>query len=499
MGNEVLIVDDEVDIRMLITGVLQDEGYETCDAGDSDSALELLRRRRPSLVVLDIWLENSVLDGMQILRAVKQETPATPVVMISGHGNIETAVNAIKLGAYDFIEKPFKSDRLLLVVQRAIEAARLRSENEELRLRIGQTSDLIGSSHWYHQVSQAIRKVAPTGSRVLITGPAGAGKEVVARQLHSCSHRATAPFVALNCATMHPDRLEPELFGSEPDRADGDGSSKIGTFEKAHGGTLFLDEVADMPMETQGKIVRVLQEQTFQRVGGDKRIAVDVRVIAATNKDLQAAIADGTFREDLFFRLSVIPVRVPPLRDRREDIPALVKHFSDLFAAEGGRARRFTTAALDLLQRHPWRGNIRELKNAVERALIMAPGDHIDAVDLRNLVPNAPALDTVAPAATSGESLPARDVEPVRDEWTPSSASPESGSVAEPSPPTRPDAAPRPTTLREFKEQAEREFLVEKLREHHWNISRTAEVIGTPRSNLYKKLEQYSISQEHDG
>jgi two-component system nitrogen regulation response regulator NtrX len=456
MANEVLIVDDEADIRMLITGILQDEGYETCDAGDSERALELLRQRRPSLVVLDIWLENSTLDGMEILSAVKQEWPATPVVMISGHGNIETAVNAIKLGAYDFIEKPFKSDRLLLVVQRAIEAARLRSENEELRLRIGQTSDFIGSSHWYHQVSQAIRKVAPTGSRVLITGPAGAGKEVVARQLHSCSHRATAPFVALNCATMHPDRLEPELFGTEPGLLDGEAGT-VGTFEKAHGGTLFLDEVADMPMETQGKIVRVLQEQTFQRVGGDKRIAVDVRVIAATNRDLPGLISDGRFREDLFYRLNVVPIEVPALRERREDIPELVTCFMERAAENAGLPpRALSDDALAALRAYEWPGNVRQLRNVIEWVLIMAPG---------------------------------RPQDPVRPDMLP----PEIGASALASLPSETGEEIMSLPLREAREVFERKYLEAQVMRFGGNISRTASFVGMERSALHRKLRSLGV------
>jgi two-component system nitrogen regulation response regulator NtrX len=456
MANEILIVDDEADIRMLITGILQDEGYETCDAGDSERALELLRQRRPSLVVLDIWLENSTLDGMEILSAVKQEWPATPVVMISGHGNIETAVNAIKLGAYDFIEKPFKSDRLLLVVQRAIEAARLRSENEELRLRIGQTSDFIGSSHWYHQVSQAIRKVAPTGSRVLITGPAGAGKEVVARQLHSCSHRATAPFVALNCATMHPDRLEPELFGTEPGLLDGEAGT-VGTFEKAHGGTLFLDEVADMPMETQGKIVRVLQEQTFQRVGGDKRIAVDVRVIAATNRDLPGLISDGRFREDLFYRLNVVPIEVPALRERREDIPELVTCFMERAAENAGLPpRALSDDALAALRAYEWPGNVRQLRNVIEWVLIMAPG---------------------------------RPQDPVRPDMLP----PEIGASALASLPSETGEEIMSLPLREAREVFERKYLEAQVMRFGGNISRTASFVGMERSALHRKLRSLGV------
>ncbi|HEY9538645.1 MAG TPA: sigma-54 dependent transcriptional regulator [Kiloniellaceae bacterium] len=457
MANEILIVDDEADIRMLITGILQDEGYETCDAGDSDGALELLRQRRPSLVVLDIWLENSALDGMEILSTVKQESPATPVVMISGHGNIETAVNAIKLGAYDFIEKPFKSDRLLLVVQRAIEAARLRSENEELRLRIGQTSDFLGSSPWFHHVSQAIRKVAPTGSRVLITGPAGAGKEVVARQLHSCSHRATAPFVALNCATMHPDRLEPELFGVEPGLLEGDGIGKIGTFEKAHGGTLFLDEVADMPMETQGKIVRVLQEQTFQRVGGDKRVAVDVRVIAATSRDLPGLIAEGRFREDLFYRLNVVPIEVPALRERREDIPEMVAQFMERAAENAGLPpRALSDDALAALRAYDWPGNVRQLRNIIEWVLIMAPGRPQDPVR-PDMLP--PEIGASAPA-----SLPGENGEEIMS-----------------------------LPLREAREVFERQYLEAQVMRFGGNISRTASFVGMERSALHRKLRSLGV------
>ncbi len=460
MASEILIVDDEVDIRMLITGILQDEGYATRDAGDSDTALEMLRQRRPDLVILDIWLQNSALDGMEILEAIKQEYPALPVVMISGHGNIETAVNAIKLGAYDFIEKPFKSDRLLLIVQRAIEAARLRSENEELRLRIGQGEELIGSSHWHQQVSQAIRKVAPTGSRVLITGPAGAGKEVVARQLHACSHRAAEPFVALNCATMHPDRLEPELFGVAPGFEDGDTAGKTGTFERAHGGTLFLDEVADMPLETQGKIVRVLQEQTFQRVGGDSRIAVDVRVIAATNRNLPSLIAEGQFREDLFYRLNVVPISVPALRERREDIPALVAHFMTRAAESAGLPpRRLSDDALAALRAYDWPGNVRQLRNVIEWVLIMAPGSAQDSVR-PDMLP--PEIGASSPASLPGET----------------------GETGE-------EIMSLP--LREAREVFERKYLEAQVMRFGGNISRTATFVGMERSALHRKLRSLGV------
>ena len=457
MGEDILIVDDEVDIRMLITGVLEDEGYKTRDAGDSDTALELLRQRRPALVILDIWLQNSALDGMEILSVIKEEYPQLPVVMISGHGNIETAVSAIKIGAYDFIEKPFKSDRLLLIVQRAIEAARLRSENEELRLRIGQGEDLIGTSPWYHHVSQAIRKVAPTGSRVLITGPAGAGKEVIARQLHASSHRAAAPFVALNCATMHPDRLEPELFGVAPGQDDGDGSGKTGTFERAHGGTLFLDEVADMPLETQGKIVRVLQEQTFQRVGGDIRVAVDVRVIAATNRELSELIAAGLFREDLFYRLNVVPIEVPALRERREDIPALVSYFMERAAESAGLPpRRLSDDALAALRAYDWPGNVRQLRNVIEWVLIMAPGGPQDTVRPDMLPPEI--------GASSPASLPGETGEEIMS-----------------------------LPLREAREVFERKYLEAQVMRFGGNISRTASFVGMERSALHRKLRSLGV------
>src|ERR1700704_4677158 len=325
MAHDILIVDDEADIRMLIGGVLKDEGYATREAGDSAQALAAIHGRQPTLVILDIWLQGSERDGSAILRQLRAEMPAGPGVRISGHGTIETAVEAIKIGAYDFIEKPFKAPRLLLLIARAIEAAQLRRENAELKLRAGGELDLVGASPAINQLRQQIERVAPTGSRVLISGAPGSGKEVVGRLLHVRSRRSQGPFVPINCATMRPDRLEIELFGCE---AGNNGEPrKVGTFERAHGGTLFLDEVADMPLETQGKIVRALQEQTFERVGGSRRVEVDVRVVASSNRELSGEISAGRFREDLFYRLNVVPIRVPPLRDRREDIPLLARHF----------------------------------------------------------------------------------------------------------------------------------------------------------------------------
>src|ERR1700687_6073053 len=336
MAHDILIVDDEADIRMLIAGVLKDEGFATREAADSSEALAAIQARQPTLVILDIWLQGSGLEGIEILKQLHVDMPSVPVVMISGHGTIETAVEAIKIGAYDFLEKPFKSDRLLLVVERAIEAAQLRRENEELKLRAGGDLDLVGASAAANQLRQQIERAAPTGSRVMITGPPGAGKEVVGRLLHLRSRRSKGPFVPVNCATMRPERLEIELFGTET-RIDG-APRKVGTFERAHGGTLFLDEVADMPLETQGKIVRVLQEQTFERVGGSSRVEVDVRVVASSTRELGSEISAGRFREDLFYRLSVVPIRVPPLRDRREDIPLMARHFM----ARSSEAARLT-------------------------------------------------------------------------------------------------------------------------------------------------------------
>ncbi len=458
MAREILIIDDESDIRMLITGILRDEGFETRDAADSDAALQEIRVRRPSLVILDIWLKNSRLDGLELLGAIKREHPSLPVVMISGHGTIETAVSAIQQGAYDFIEKPFKADRLLLIVERAIEAARLRSENEELRLRAGPEQGLIGSSPTIHQLRQAIAKVAPTGSRVLITGPAGAGKEVVARQLHEASRRANGPFVALNCATMNPDRLETELFGTEAGVEGPDAPGKIGTFERAHGGTLLLDEVADMPLETQGKIVRVLQDQSFERVGGDWLVEVDVRVIASTNRDLPKLISEGRFREDLYYRLNVVPIPVPSLRERRSDIPMLVEHFMARAADSAGLApRKISNDALAALQGYDWPGNVRQLRNVIDWILIMAPGDADDPVAPEMLPPD---ISSIAPATLRSEA----------------------------------GTEIMALSLRDAREMFERQYLEAQITRFSGNISRTANFVGMERSALHRKLRSLGIS-----
>ena len=435
MAHDILIVDDEADIRMLIAGVLKDEGYATREAADSAETLRELQARQPTLVILDIWLQDSELDGIAILRQLRVEMPSVPVVMISGHGTIETAVEAIKIGAYDFIEKPFKSDRLLLIIARAIETALLRRENEELKLRAGGDLNLVGSSLATNQLRQQIERVAPTGSRVLIAGAPGVGKEVVGRLLHARSRRSGGPFVAVNCATMHPDR-----------------------FERAHGGTLFLDEVADMPIETQGKIVRVLQEQTFERVGGSNRVEVDVRVVASTNRELGGEIAAGRFREDLFYRLNVVPIRVPSLRDRREDIPLLARHFMER-AAEAARLspRDFGEDALAALQSYSWPGNVRQLRNVVDWLLIMAPGDPRESVHAEHL-PNE--ITAIAPTVVK---------------W-------DKGSEIMTLP------------LRDAREVFEREYLLAQVTRFAGNISRTAAFVGMERSALHRKLKSLGVA-----
>src|SRR3954468_13622399 len=375
MAYDILIVDDEPDIRLLIDGILRDEGYETRGAGDADAAIAAFRVRRPSLVILDVWLQGSRLDGLGLLEAFHSEEPQVPVVMISGHGTIETAVAAIQQGAYDFIEKPFKSDRLLLVVRRALEAAALERENAELRLRAGPETSLTGDSPSTSGLRAGIERVAPTGSRVLISGPAGSGKEVVARMIHARSRRADGPFVVLNCATLAPARFEEELFGLEAGTDPVSSPRRAGVLERAHGGTLLLDEVSDMPLETQGKIVRALQDQTFERLGGSARVKVDVRVLSTTNRDLQAEIAAGRFREDLYYRLAVVPVRIPALRERREDVPTLAKFFIERSAETSGMpGRELSTDAVTALQAYDWPGNVRQLRNLMDWLLIMAPG-----------------------------------------------------------------------------------------------------------------------------
>ncbi len=463
MANEILIVDDEPDIRMLIEGILEDEGYTVRQAGDSDAALAAFRMRRPSLVILDIWLQGSRLDGLGILKALLTEEPHVPVVMISGHGTIETAVAAIQLGAYDFIEKPFKSDRLLLIIRRALEAARLAQENAELRLRAGFESNLTGHSAAITALRAAVERVAPTGSRVLISGPAGSGKEVAARMVHTRSRRADGPFVALNCATLNPARFEEELFGVEAGADPVAAPRRAGVLERAHGGTLLLDEVSDMPLETQGKIVRALQDQTFERLGGSFRVKVDVRVLATTNRDLQAEIGSARFREDLYYRLAVVPIRMPSLKERREDVPELARYFLERSAETSGMpGRELSTDALTALQAYDWPGNVRQLRNLMDWLLIMAPGTASDSIRAEMLPAEisqgAPALLNFDPSADL-MGLP----------------------------------------LREARDLFETQYLQAQLLRFGGNISRTAGFVGMERSALHRKLKQLGVNSDDRG
>ena len=460
MAHEILIVDDEPDIRMLIEGILRDEGYETRQAGDSDAALAAFRVRRPSMVVLDIWLQGSRLDGLGILQALHSEEPHVPVVMISGHGTIETAVAAIQQGAYDFIEKPFQSDRLLLIVRRALEAASLARENAELRLRAGPEASLTGSSAPIQALRAAVERVAPTGSRVLITGPAGAGKEVAARMIHARSRRADGPFVVLNCATLAPNRFEEELFGLEAGADPATHPRRAGVLERAHGGTLLLDEISDMPAETQGKIVRALQDQTFERLGGNSRVKVDVRVLTTTNTDLATEIAAGRFREDLYYRLAVVPLKVPSLHERRDDVQELVRHFIARSVETSGLSpREVSTDLLTVLQSYEWPGNVRQLRNLVDWLLIMAPGGANDPLRAEMLPPDI---------ATQAPPLATLD--------------------------TSPDMMALP--LREARDVFETQYLQAQLHRFGGNISRTAQFVGMERSALHRKLKQLGVTAD---
>ena len=456
MGHDILIVDDERDICTLIAGILEDEGHTARRAHNSTEATDAVRQRRPALVILDVWLQGSELDGLQLLEVIRREEPPVPVVMISGHGTIDTAVSAIKTGAYDFIEKPFKADRLLLVVDRAIEADRLRRENASLRRRAGGEATFVGSSGAAANVRSQLDRVAPTGSRVLITGPSGAGKESVARLIHQGSKRAGGPFVVVNCSAMPAERLELELFGTDGESAAADSLRVSGAFEMAHGGTLLLKEVADLPVPLQSRLARVLQEQSFTRDGGTTRVEVDVRVLASTAHTLQDEIAAGTFREELFHRLNVVGLRVPPLSERREDIPEVANDLLQRVAdATGLPARPIGDDTLAALQGHDWPGNVRQLRNVIERLLILAP-------------------------AGGG---------PIRADALPSDVSEDAPSVLR----WEKGGEIMQLPLRDAREVFEREYLLAQVTRFGGNISRTATFVGMERSALHRKLKSLGL------
>ena len=453
MKYDVLIVEDEDDIREMIGGILQDEGYEVRMTGTSEDALAAVKSRKPSLMILDVWLKGSSMHGIELLDSLKAIHPNLPVIIISGHGTVETAVSAIRKGAYDYIVKPFKADKLLVTASRALENARLRQENEELKGKTPSDNKLVGTSSQIAQLRQKISKIAATNSRVLISGQSGSGKELIARLLHGQSTRAKGPFKAVNAASMVPERVEEELFGAEDDEGN---STKIGLLERAHNGTLYLDEVADMPMETQGKLLRLLVEQRFRRLGGKDDVQVDVRVITSSSRDLGKEVGIGKFREDLYHRLNVMPLEAPPLSERREDIPALVEHFIDQLASSTGLpARQIGGDAMAALQSHDWPGNVRQLRNNVERLLILATGEPSQPITLETLPPEVSVV-RVSQGANENEKM-----------------------IAMP--------------LRDAREHFEREYLQAQIDRFGGNISRTANFVGMERSALHRKLKSLGL------
>jgi len=455
MANDILIVDDEADIRDLVAGILDDEGYKTRTARDSDTAMAEISSRRPNLIFLDIWMQGSKLDGLQLLEQIKKDHADVPIVMISGHGNIETAVAAIKRGAYDFIEKPFKADRLVLVATRALENSRLKREVRELKQLAPSSGSLVGKSPCMNQLRQTIDRAGKANSRIMIVGPSGAGKELVARTLHNLSSRASGPFVVINAAAITPERMEVELFGVE--LADSETGRKAGALEEAHGGTLFIDEIADMPRETQNKILRVLVDQTFQRAGGTTKVSVDVRIISSTSRNLEAEIAEGRFREDLYHRLSVVPIRVPPLSERREDIPELVDYFMDQISGTTGLPKRkIGEDAMAVLQSHVWPGNVRQLRNNIERVMILAGGDPEASITADMLPQDVGSMIPTMPTGVNGEHIMG-------------------------------------LPLREAREVFERDYLIAQISRFSGNISRTAEFVGMERSALHRKLKALGV------
>jgi two-component system, NtrC family, nitrogen regulation response regulator NtrX len=476
MKPRILVIDDEAAIRDSLKMILEYEDYEFLGASSGPEGVAVVKRDAPDMVVLDIKMPG--MNGLETLAEIRRVDESIPVAMISGHGTITDAMQATRLGAFDFIEKPFTSERVLVTVAKGLEVRELKQENRELKLAMESKYEIVGQSPSLRTVLESVKRAAPTNATCLLLGESGVGKELVARTIHRNSPRAGQRFIQVNCAAIPEELIESELFGHEKGSFTGATEKQIGKFEQADRGTIFLDEVGDMSPKTQAKVLRVLQEQEVERLGSARTIKVDVRVIAATNKNLEDAIQRGEFREDLFFRLNVIPIVVPPLRERRDDIPALVQHFARLTSDEHNlKPKKFDAAAMDAMTRYRWRGNIRELRNAVERLMIMSAGDMVRIDDLPAEIRAAAggavaALDSTVPATAAA-----------------------TGDAASGSSPTGGGAG----TLREFKDAAERAYLVQKLRENNWNISKTAEVIDTPRSNLYKKLEQYGIKQEVDG
>jgi two-component system, NtrC family, nitrogen regulation response regulator NtrX len=456
MALDILVVDDEADIRELVAGVLEDEGYSARTAASSDEAMAAIAERRPSLVLLDVWLKGSRLDGLELLEEIKSRDATLPVLMISGHGNLDTAVSAIRKGAVDFIEKPFEAERLLFLVSRATDTERLRRENETLKARAGYEDELTGTSTLINTVRATVKRVASTGSRVMFTGPAGVGKEVAARLLHNWSPRANAPFIVASAARMTPERVDAELFGSER----GEQDVVPGMLERAHGGTLFLDEIADMPLTTQARILRVLTDQSFTRVSGTRTVKVDVRIVSATSRDLQAEIGAGRFREDIFYRLNVVPVHIPSLADRRDDIVSLAERFAARYAADRNMvAPHFSAEAMAALQAFDWPGNVRQLRNIIERTIILAPSERLAQIDFDMLPNEVLGRDVSAGEGASTVSLMG-------------------------------------SPLREAREGFEREYLRIQIRRFSGNISRTAAFIGMERSALHRKLKILGMVEE---
>ncbi|MEE9346769.1 MAG: sigma-54 dependent transcriptional regulator [Robiginitomaculum sp.] len=454
MNSEILIIEDEADIRSLIAGILEDEGFAVREAATSEAAIERFRERKPSLIILDVWLKGSGMDGIELLDHFKDSDGDIPVIIISGHGTVETAVSAIRKGAYDYIVKPFKSEKLIVTAQRALESSRLKQENADLKGRATSEDVIVGESSSITQVKQKIAKIAPTNSRVLITGPSGSGKELFARLLHQQSSRATGPFKAVNAASMVPERVEEELFGVE----DGEGNTvKTGLLEKAHFGTLYIDEVADMPLETQGKLLRLLVEQRFNRIHGNDDVQVDVRLITSTSGNLEELATAGRFRNDLYHRLNVMPLTAPPLTERREDIPQLVNYFIQrLSASTGLPSREIGDDAMAALQAHDWPGNVRQLRNNVERLLILATGDPSTPITLETLPPEVSVVRGQGSSDSSERiiSMPLRDA----------------------------------------REHFEREYLQKQIERFGGNISRTAEFVGMERSALHRKLKSLGVA-----